>query len=252
MGEEGDYACVELTDLEIDEPYVCVKPAESQTWALANTLFAMLEAEDAAGEPVVFTWGIVPRQPPPTGDEVPWWDGGVAFDAAHRSLIPRPPLIAKSALRYRIDMAEQKWIAIGRGRNEYLGGHVELADPEVRQWLVGLVTDAMDKGMDGVDIRMGSHTETLDQENYGFHPAIVEAYRERYGIDITKQSFDRPAWRKLRGEYFDQFLREVGQAVRGRDGKVLIHLQLPDGLPVHRPMRILKWPGTGRRGYAMA
>jgi hypothetical protein len=46
-------------------------------------------------------------------------------------------------------------------------------------------------------------------DQFGFNAPVVEEYQARYGVNIREQDFDVDAWRRLRGEYVTQFLREV-------------------------------------------
>lgn len=223
FGPEGEFACLEITGLEIDAPYVVVERAEP--WALTNTIAAMLEVEDAAGEPVVYTLGITPCQPGSQGGKaVDWKQGGVAYDCSRQSQLLRTLLQPHAAGRFPLSLAEQTFLAIGRGRNATRGGHVEFADPAGRAWLNSLVREALEAGVDSVDIRFGSHTESLDWENYGFHPAIVEAFKDKHGVDIATQPFDRAAWRELRGDFVDQWLSEVSQVTRTFGKPFCVHV----------------------------
>jgi len=76
----------------------------------------------------------------------------------------------------------------------------------------------------GVDLRLNTHTESLDYEN-GFGEVIREAFRRRHGVDISRDAFDRAAWRRLRGEHLDQLITEVSTAVPGRGAQMLVQLQ---------------------------
>lgn len=217
---EGEFACVEITDLNIDAPYIAIEPAGE--WLLENTLEAIVEVEDEAGNAAVHTIGLAPLQP--NGKEVDWKQGGIAYDCGRRTQLLRVLMPTTSAGRLRMTMAKQAVFAIARGRNNTRGGHIEFADPQGSAFLTGLVKEALDAGVDGVDIRFGSHTECLDYENYGFHPAIIAAYKDKYGVDITSEPFDRAKWRDLRGDFVDRWLLEVSQLVRSRDKKMMIHL----------------------------
>ncbi len=238
FGPEGDYACLELTGLQIEAPYIALEWAEP--WPLENTLEALVEVEDEAGQPAVHTLGIAPIQP--NGKEVDWKQGGIAYDCSRRTPLLRVLLASNSAGRLQLNVADLQVLAIGRGSNDTRGGHVEFADPQVREWLNGLIDDAFDAGCDGIDIRFGSHTECLDYENYGFHPAIVAAYKDRYDVDITTEKFDRAAWRDLRGDFVDQWLGEVSHLARNRGKTMSVHLmEVMDVPSTHRSMYEIAW-----------
>jgi hypothetical protein len=75
-----------------------------------------------------------------------------------------------------------------------------------------------------VDIRPGSHTESLDREYYGFGPPAVEEFRRRHGVNLAKDAFDRAAWRRLRGDFYTMFLREASAAARSRGRELFAHV----------------------------
>ena len=58
FGKEGDFACIEISGLEISQSFFCVRFADKV--GLTNTLAALVEVEDVDGEPVVFDVGILP------------------------------------------------------------------------------------------------------------------------------------------------------------------------------------------------
>ena len=75
-------------------------------------------------------------------------------------------------------------------------------------------------------------------DRFGFGKELVKEYKKRYGIDITKdprfdykdpkfapKSIEVENWRKLRGEYFLTFYREVKKAI----GNKILILSLPLG-----------------------
>ena len=47
---------------------------------------------------------------------------------------------------------------------------------------------------------------------------IVAAFRERYGVDILREPFDRMALRKLRGEFYTEFVWEASRRLRVAPG----------------------------------
>ena len=63
---------------------------------------------------------------------------------------------------------------------------------------------------DGVYISTRGHRIVPEHsDDYGFNPPVAEAFKERYGVDILTQNFDLEAWRRLRGEFITEYLRDV-------------------------------------------
>ena len=231
--------CIEFSELHITEPFLCLFPR--RPFALANTLAALVEVEDADGHPVAVTPGLAAYQPyGQAGHD--WRQAGIAFDASRRTGLPGRAL-HYSAGRARVSLADQLTgapnrqvapghhgeaehilLGLARGRNACLTGLVDLAYPAAREWLHGMIRGALDAGADAVDIRASSHTETLDWENYGYsEPALVE-FARRHGVDAAAQPFDRRAWQELQGEYFDDFMARAAGIVHERGAKLYAHL----------------------------
>ncbi|HYF52184.1 MAG TPA: hypothetical protein VEJ63_22445, partial [Planctomycetota bacterium] len=156
-----------------------------------------------------------------------WRTSGIAYDAAYGTEIPgRGWTYVESGGRHRVEMKARNFIGIARGRNNYLAGFTELAYPEARKWLLGMAEQAIAFGVDGIDVRVTTHTESLDWENYGFGKPVVDEFKRRHGVDIANgEKFDRAAWRKLRGEYFTNFLGEIGERLRSRGKKLCVQLR---------------------------
>ncbi len=218
FGAESAFTCFEFTDLNIGAPFIAV--TYSGPKPIANTLAALVEIEDSAGERVPFTFGLGPVRTPQ--ERAPdWRSAGIAFDAAFNTPIPgRGWTMTESGGRHRIELGPQSFLGLARGRNKHLSGVIELAYPQARQWLTAMASRAVDAGCDGVDIRMTTHTESLDWENYGFGAPVVEEFLRRHGVDIRTQPFDRAKWRRLRGSYVEMLLDETRSMLHAKGKKL--------------------------------
>ena len=66
----------------------------------------------------------------------------------------------------------------------------------------------------GIAYSMRSHSKTYGSIlDFGFNDIIVKEYQKRYGINILKQNFDRQKFLKVRGDFFSEFIGEVGKLV---------------------------------------
>ncbi|MEI7904127.1 MAG: hypothetical protein WCI43_01780 [Candidatus Firestonebacteria bacterium] len=215
FGPEGTFTCIEFSGLNITEPFFAVmagKPTE-----LANTMSALVEIVDTEGKQAAFTYGLVPVIPDmmDQSQKEDWRNIGIAFDAAFGTSIPgRGFHFMTSGGRHRIEIKKRGFLGFARGKNRFLTGIQEYSYPEARNNCVQIVKEAFDSGCDAVDIRVNSHTESFDWENYGFGGPIVLEYKTRYGQDITRDKFDRAKWRALRGEYLTQALTEMSEFTR--------------------------------------
>jgi hypothetical protein len=251
LAPEGRFFCIEFSGLDIREPFLCLHPR--QPVALANTLAALLEVHDSQGDPVAVTYGMAAYQPyGQAGHD--WRQVGIAFDTSRRTLLPGRGK-HYSAGRARFSLADRLTgspngqvvrggsndgetviLGLARGRNEFLSGLVDVAHPSVRTWMLTRMEKAVQAGADAIDIRCGSHAETLDWENYGFGKPALAEFRRRYGVNPATQPFDRRAWQELQGEYFDGFVEQAATFVHAQGKKFCMHL-LPvmEGSP--------DWPG---------
>ena len=224
FGEEGRFSCIEVSGLEVSQPFLGVCFGEE--YELINTIAALVEMVDSDGDPVAFSYGFSARSDY-SRSLGSFREAGIAFDANWELPLEDYPgwiMWEHSAGRYRINLGKVPVLGLARGRNRYLSSPVELSYPEARAWLLGIAEYELNAGCDGVDIRVECHTQSMDFENYGFSTPIVEAYRERHGVDITREPFDRGTWRALRGEYFDLFLKEVSELILSRGKERWIHL----------------------------
>ncbi len=91
----------------------------------------------------------------------------------------------------------------------------EVRDYKCREELAYLVDNY---SWDGVYISTRGHRLSAEYgDQYGFNEPVAAAFKKRYGVDILTQIFDLEAWRRLRGEFVTQYLREVRTLCRERD-----------------------------------
>lgn len=86
-----------------------------------------------------------------------------------------------------------------------------LAYAEVRRHFrdlyAGLVRES---DFDGLFVCLRSQSRPPDHaDQFGYNEPVRRDFRDRYGIDITKEDFEKDAWRDLLGEYISKFLREL-------------------------------------------
>jgi hypothetical protein len=249
-GPEDQYHCIEISGLDIDERFVALEVLADG--GLANTLNALVELEDSSGQTVPFTYGIVPYQPYGDSDR-DWREVGIAFDACRGLPLPgRGCTGTRSCLGYRLEIGALPCLGFARGRNTYLTGPLEFAHPEVNDWLLSIISRELDAGVDGVDLRFDTHTESLDWDNYGFAEPLMEEFQNRHGVDVRREKFDRSLWRRLRGEYLEAFLQRAGKAVRNPNRELFVHInndmnKTPDEFSRYECYR--DWRGWIRKGW---
>ena len=136
-------------------------------------------------------------------------------------------------------------------RGVYHYGYLDLSNPAARKYMVERIAGYVkDLQADGLYLNSRSHSGVYSQDKrykngphhadrFGFGKNLVAEYKKRYNIDITTdprfdyqskefapQSKEVENWRKLRGEYFLTFYKEVKAAIG--DKKLILALPLGD------------------------
>lgn len=90
--------------------------------------------------------------------------------------------------------------------------------PEVRTHRLEQMREVLAYDIDGFYLCTRSHAGECEEirtpEFFGFNRPVVQAYAERYGVDILSEPFDPLPWYLILGEGLTQFLREVKTTVR--------------------------------------
>ena len=132
----------------------------------------------------------------------------------------------------------------------YHWGYLDLSNPQARKVMIGYIKHYLDTlHADGIYLNSRSHSGVYSQDKhykpgphhadrFGFGKNLVAEFKRRYGIDITAdERFDYESdrfapncaevenWRKLRGEYFEIFYKEVREAI-GKDKMLILSLPL--------------------------
>ena len=135
-------------------------------------------------------------------------------------------------------------------RGVYHYGYLDLSNPEARKFIIERILKYMKiTKADGLYLNSRTHSGVYSSypgykpgphhaDRFGFGKELVKEYKKRYGIDITKdprfdykdpkfapKSVEVENWRKLRGEYFLTFYKEVRKAI----GDKTLILSLPLG-----------------------
>ena len=132
--------------------------------------------------------------------------------------------------KLRVDHPE--WAPVNRWGTWRQGGPIEFAYPQARQAMADYLTKyVVDGNYDGISFL--TYAENFSQryeDEFGYADPIVDEFREKYGVDIRREEFDREAWRRLRGRHVTEFLRLLKKqlAAKGKQVAVCVHGQLPD------------------------
>ena len=122
----------------------------------------------------------------------------------------------------------------------YHWGVLDLANPDARRAVIDrLVTMVRDFGVDGLYLCSRTHSPpALNADQFGFNPSIVSEMKRRFNVDITKDprfDYQSPqfapddavveSWRKVQGDSWTQFYRELRTALPGK----MLYAGIPRG-----------------------
>lgn len=103
-----------------------------------------------------------------------------------------------------------------RNREGVLCSGLSLVFPEVRTYWIGLLREALDYGIDGVQIHLNRSFPYVSYEE-----PTVESFKEKHGEDPLKLPDDDPRWLEHMASYVTQFLREVRALVKEKSDRHL-------------------------------
>ena len=115
----------------------------------------------------------------------------------------------------KFTIAHPEYLAVDRTQTKRHWGVLEYGYPEARRYKVEQLKWFLDTyDFDGLYVCTRSHSPAAEMADmYGFNKPVVDAYQERYGVDILTEDFEFDKWRRLRGENLTQLFRELRAAV---------------------------------------
>ena len=107
------------------------------------------------------------------------------------------------------------YVAVARGKADYLAGALHPAYPEVRKHWLDMTQFCIDRGVDGVDFRTVNHTISSELWAYGFNEPV---------LDNDGKYVDLDAVAKRNGDAYTQFLGEARDLLHANGRKITVHL----------------------------
>ena len=116
-------------------------------------------------------------------------------------------------------------IAFARGKNEHVPAMPCEMYPEVRKLWSGWIDRMLTAGVDGIDLRISSHGNLVDEPwEYGFNEPVLGEYRRRYGQDFGGDDSELGRIAEIRGDHYTDFVRETSRKVHGAGKKMQFHM----------------------------
>jgi hypothetical protein len=199
---------LELSGLTISDPFVAVELKKPGV-TLRHRAFAFIEAWDGRGEevPVMLATG---------GDT----STGLTFWKEWVSWCNRSPRLAE----------EYAWKTgvngLRFGLPDRLPTLLEPAYEASRRAWLDAVARILATEADGVDIRtLCHHNGVMDYLTYAFAEPVRETFRTRYGREVSASTEDMERVRRLRGDFYTDFLRGAKALAARRGKKLIAHLE---------------------------
>jgi hypothetical protein len=205
---------------------------EGREGRFANTLVNLIHVFGEKGEERCLTYGLVRRTtrmiPNTTGGmdayNTDFREVGVEYDVNWTGL-PSAVTAGDHMSRVRALDSGEGFLAFAGGKERTTLGRLSPSFPAVREYWLDWVRHILDAGADGVELRIRNHGYHLAWSEFGFEQPVRDEFLKRHGVDIWKtDDFDKMAWRKLRGEGYTEFVRQVRQLCNSRGKRMGLHV----------------------------
>jgi hypothetical protein len=207
MDERRPVRVVRIRNIRIDDRYVAIE-IPSTKGAFKNRAFALARLFDDAGEEITASIGYLSHNR--TGDSYNWYGrqegwkrDGIYYEMSGATSSPGGFLAI-----WELDNPCGV-IGMARGRNAFVSGAPEPADPEVADWIVGWASRAVQFGADGFEYRVRCHHVAMEWEAYGYSPAVQAAFRNAMGRALRLDGSDTEALSAFRGQCYADIMRRA-------------------------------------------
>ena len=148
------------------------------------------------------------------------------FDHGSKADMHYPKDSGPSMFEWKKRIENPEWVPVDKHGLRHMAGAVCFEYPEARKALVDMYVELATRSKyDGVlfYLYVEAFHSRFDDE-FGFNKPIVDEFKKRYDVDITKDDYDVHALSQMRGEYLTQFFRELKAALKPHNIKVGITL----------------------------
>ena len=97
-----------------------------------------------------------------------------------------------------------------------------------------MAQEISDYGVDGILMSTRTHCYMPGElkraripfvdDEFGFNWPVVQAFEERYGVNIAREDFDNDAWQQLKGEYLTDLWRKVSNILKPQGQKLWVNI----------------------------
>ena len=205
---------VKLSGLTVDTPFVALEMCTSSV-SVVNHRFTLAEAADASGQEPPITVSL---------------DG----DALQGFLFGKEAAGWGNASEVILGKVNWKEGFLGlmfrQARN--LPTVLEPSFEGTRSIWLSRLKRILDAGADGVDVRILCHHNGCPEWlKFAFAEPVRLAFLQRHGREVEPVEADYESVRRIRGEFFTQFLREARALTRKHGKKLAVHIETRIDVP---------------------
>ncbi len=205
-GKRRNYI-LQLTGLQINHPFAALE-IKNREVSFKNHLFLLADCVDGTDE-------VLPVIPSTEGG----LSGGFPFGKTDY-----PWSNSSEGVLNRVSTGGILGLAFKRDGN--LPSVLEPSFEGTRRIWLSRIKRILESGADGVDIRILCHHNNCSEWlTYAFAEPVREEFRKRYGRESEPKEEDYERIRRIRGEFFTEFLRGAKKLVSGYGKKLSVHLE---------------------------
>ena len=212
---------IELGGLKLDQPFVAIE-VRGPDIRLVNQAFVFAESCDSAGADVPLTVST-------SGD----LDEGFEFWREWPSWNNRTERILEDYVW------DGRPIGIALEKMPNLPTLLEPSFEGARQIWLGRLRTLLQAGADGVGVRtLCHHNACLEWLPYAFADPVRRAFQDRHGREPECREGDYEEVRRIRGDYYTQFLRDAKALTSSYGKKLAVHFEMGIDVPPHLDTRM--------------
>lgn len=239
--DEREVQVITITGLNVASRYLTVIYDGPRGCTFRNRLYRLTEILDKEGHVLPFTRNLPGR---PKADGGPWnGDAPFVFRGFTSGNCPTGCWVgADWTEQFQALDGGDVGIAFERGHKRYLRGTPSPAHPASARYWTAWIQDAINAGVDGIELRITTHTNPLDWANYGFGPLVAAEFKKRYGHDLRPDISCRRQHMELLGNLYTDFVRKASIMARRAGKKFQHHIwRTLDNAPGERGMCNVTW-----------
>ncbi len=225
-GERRRVRVIRIGNIRAADRYLALE-IPGRSGRFANRAFALARAFDKEGREIPVSRAYLSVNGNWAGGGGGWKANGLYFEMSGATSEPGG-LTAPWELDNSCGV-----LGLARGRNRWIAGAPEPADPAAAEWILDWVRRAAACKADGFEYRVRNHQVSVEWEAYGYSAAAQAAFRNEHGRDLRPDGSDFEALCEFRGRCYTDILRRAKRLCAAAG--IPLGLQVTPDLYAERP-----------------